>query len=293
MSAADRPVAAPAPLGQAVRQSRPLRAAALAWLARLAWLAGLACASAGAARAQVPEQVVDILTRPGVTQRFLYLAPAAPKAAVVLYAGGHGGLRIFPNGSMGWGAGNFVVRTRQDFAAAGLAVAVVDAPSDRLSPPYLNGFRQGAEHAADARAVIAWVREHAKVPVWLVGTSRGTQSVAAIAIRLADGGGPDGIVLTSTILREERGRAVPQMELARLALPVLVVHHKDDGCKLCPVADTGMLMDRLTAAPRKELVVVSGGSNQGDPCEAMAYHGYNGIEPQVVQSIATWITAAR
>ncbi|MGT2490597.1 hypothetical protein ACU4GD_08910 [Cupriavidus basilensis] len=70
--------------------------------------------------------------------------------------------------------------------------------------PFLNGFRQSAEHAEDARAVIAWMRGHTSLPVWLAGTSRGTQSVAAIAIRLADGGGPDGIVLTSTILREER-----------------------------------------------------------------------------------------
>ncbi|MGT2490596.1 hypothetical protein ACU4GD_08905 [Cupriavidus basilensis] len=51
------------------------------------------------ARAQpAPAQVVDIPTCPGVTQRFLYLAPAQPKAAVILYAGGHGGLQIYPNG---------------------------------------------------------------------------------------------------------------------------------------------------------------------------------------------------
>jgi hypothetical protein len=58
----------------------------------------------GAAPAQVPTGVVDLPTRPGVNQRLLILAPAVPKAAVSLFAGGHGGLALDSNGSMGWGA---------------------------------------------------------------------------------------------------------------------------------------------------------------------------------------------
>jgi len=152
----------------------------------------------------------------------------------VLLAGGHGGLQIFPNGSMKWGDNNFLVRTRQQFADQGLFVAVVDAPSDRQSPPFLGGFRQKPEHAEDLRAVIAWVREQAKVPVWLVGTSRGTQSAAFVATELSSTQGPDGIVLSSTILVEEKGRPVPAMPLGKLRIPVLVVHHEQDGCSHCP-----------------------------------------------------------
>lgn len=86
---------------------------------------------AGHASAQVAQKVVDIPMRAGVTQRM-----------VVLFAGGHGGLHIFPNGSFNWGEGNFLVRSRQLFADQGLLVAVVDAPSDRQSAPFLGGFRQ-------------------------------------------------------------------------------------------------------------------------------------------------------
>ena len=39
--------------------------------------------------AQTP-RVVDIPTRPGVTQRMVVLGSEKPKAAVVLFAGGHG-----------------------------------------------------------------------------------------------------------------------------------------------------------------------------------------------------------
>jgi hypothetical protein len=42
-------------------------------------------------------------------------------------------------------------------------------------------------------------------------------------------------------------------------------------------------------APRKELVVVGGGTSEGNPCQALAYHGFNGIEAEVVQRIAAWM----
>jgi len=108
---------------------------------------------------------------------------------VVLFAGGHGGLQIADNGQWKWGGGNFLVRSRQLFAEHDLLVAVVDAPSDRQTPPHLSGFRQTREHVADIKAVMAWLREHVKVPVWLIGTSRGTQSAAFLATQLR---GPDG-----------------------------------------------------------------------------------------------------
>ena len=238
------------------------------------------------------QRVVDIPTRPGVTQRMVVIEPDKPKAAVVLLAGGHGGLQVSSTGSFKWGEKNFLVRSRQLFASHGLMVVVVDAPSDRQDPPFLGGFRQSSGHAADIRAVIAWVKQQKDVPVWLVGTSRGTQSAAYIATQLPQAaGGPDGVVLTSTILTDKPGiRAVPQMSLDNIRVPTLVVHHKQDGCGHCRYQDLPGLMDKLTAVPRKELIAVFGGTDRGDPCEAMAHHGFNGIEDEVVKKIADWIT---
>jgi hypothetical protein len=101
------------------------------------------------------ERVVDIPIRPNVTQRFLFSSPSNAKAAVILMAGGHGGLQILPSGKVRWGANNFVVRNRGLFAERGLMVATIDAPSDRQSKPYLGGFRQRPEHLDDVKAVIA------------------------------------------------------------------------------------------------------------------------------------------
>ncbi len=236
-------------------------------------------------------QVVDIPTRPGVTQRLLLLRPAQPQAVVLLLAGGHGGLRLFDNGTPRWGDNNFLVRTRALFAEQGLAVAVLDVPSDRQRPPFLEGFRQTAEHASDLKATIAWLRSQWGLPVWLVGTSRGTQSVAFVATELAGSEGPDGIVLSSSILADERSRAVPAMPLERIRVPVLVLHHERDGCRLCAFSQMPALMDGLKSSPRKQLLAFTGGVSEGDPCHAMAHHGFNGIEADVVRQAAAWMLA--
>jgi pimeloyl-ACP methyl ester carboxylesterase len=249
----------------------------------------LAAVISGGAQTVTAFEVIDIPTRVGITQRFLYHAPPEPKAAVILYAGGHGGLQIADNGSLGWGSGNFLVRSRQLFADQGFRVVVIDAPSDRQSAPFLGGSRQRAEHASDVQAVIAWLREKAPQPVWLVGTSRGTQSAAYVATQLLDGGGPDGIVLTATILADRRSRPVTDMPLEKVRIPVLVVHHEQDACRVTLMSDMPRLMEKLAANPRKELMAFTGGVNHGNACEGRAHHGFNGIEREVVEKIAAWI----
>ena len=176
--------------------------------------------SSALTQAQTP-RVVDVPTRTGVTQRFLLLQPEQAqqtKAAVILFAGGDGGVQLAADGAIGGMRGNFLVRTREMFTAQGLAVAVIDAPSDRQMQPFLAGFRQTREHVEDVKQVIAWLRSELKLPVWLIGTSRGTQSAAYIGTQLTPAeGGPDGLVLTASILLDKRGRPVPGMALGQLS----------------------------------------------------------------------------
>jgi hypothetical protein len=84
---------------------------------------------------------------------------------------------------------------------------------------------------------------------------------------------------------------VTAMPLERLRIPVLVIHHEEDGCKYCSYRDIPRLMGKLTGTARKQLLSFKGGTTQGDPCEAFAYHGFNGLEREVVSRTATWILA--
>ena len=238
---------------------------------------------------QVLERLVDIPTRPGVTQKFLLLTPEKPKAVVILLPGENGKLAISQNGSIRFLNNSFLVRSRQLFADKGLCVALIDAPSNRQVRA-LDGFRQKPEHVADIKAVITWLRQQINLPVWLVGMSRGTQSAAFVASELsASQGGPDGLVLISTILSDDKERAVPEMQLGKIAIPVLVIHHEQDGCKHSSFNATSSLMEKLDGTPRKELITFRGGKNSGNPCKASAYHGFNGLEKEVVGTITDWI----
>lgn len=254
---------------------------------RLALAIALLCSTA----LQGAEIIRDIATRTGVTQRFLLIRPDKPVASVILFAGGHGGLNIHADGSFGWGRGNFLVRTRELFAREGLMVAVIDAPSDRLPSPGLNNFRQTPEHATDVAHVIEAVRKEANVPVWLVGTSRGTTSAAYAAIALKEGG-PDGIVLSSSIVGGRDSGNLIQTNLAEIRVPVLVVHHEQDECRVTLFEDAKRLVPALVNSPRKELIAFRGGGPvKGPPCEARHWHGFAGIEREVVARIAGWIKA--
>lgn len=243
--------------------------------------------------ADAAETVIDIPTRSGISQRFLYLAPEGkPKAAAILFAGGHGALMIFPNGSIGWADRSFLVRNRSRFAEKGIAVALVDAPSDKRSG--MNGFRHTEEHAADVGAVIAWLRQRAGTPVWLVGHSRGTESTVAAGLKLgASPAGPDGMVLASAILSETMfvsGKAVTYFPLEQLAVPVLVVHHEADSCSVTPPRDLPALVSRLPASlPRKSVIVMKGGQAPGGTCDMDAHHSYGGQDEAAIDAIAAFI----
>ena len=78
-----------------------------------------------------------------------------------------------------------------------------------------------------------------------------------------------------------------------LAIPVLVVHHEQDGCKLCAYGDLPPMMNKLAKTPKAELISITGGQIRGDPCEAMTYHGFNGMEAEVVGAISRWVLAVK
>ena len=250
----------------------------------------VACWMAGALAQEA--QIVDLPTRPGVTDRILVMAPASPSAVVVLISGGAGNVDIASNGYIRH-EGNFLVRSRSLFVQQGLAVVLPDVPSDRSRPPYLGGdFRVSAEHAADLGAVVAWARAKFGKPVWVVGTSRGTHSAATAAQRLQGAQAPDGIVLTSTIMGRSRfgdSTAPPltDLDLTGLKQPVLVMHHEQDPCGVCPPAQLPELMKHLPTTA--VLKTYAGGQSRGGACDPWSHHGFNGIEDRVVADMAAWI----
>lgn len=251
---------------------------------RMLWPVVLLCAAnAGAA-----EEIVTLPTRPGVTQSYLLSVPAADRslAVVVLFPGGAGQVNLVREQRREiLDRGNFLVRSRRLFADRGVAAAVLDAPSDQASGME-DEFRLGADHVADIdKAVTDLKSRFPGVPVFLVGTSRGTVSAANAGARL--GKNVNGVVLTATVFlsaRRARRPGLSGFDLGSIPVPLLLVHHIDDECEVTPYSGARAL------AGRYPLISVSGGlPSQSAPCQAMSAHGFLGKESETVGEIVNWM----
>ena len=186
------------------------------------------------------------------------LTPPHPHGALVLLAGGDGAIGVGADGSIAH-EGNQLVRTRMAYAARGFAVLVPDC-------------------CVDVAAAIEFMGKYGKVT--LVGTSRGTQRAAR---GIAAGARPARLVLTSGFLSDASGD--PDNVIAILGSPAalpptLIVHHRHDECgKTSPEGVPPFL---AWAAGRARVVWLDGGASEGNPCEAWAHHGFNGIDGQVI-----------
>jgi pimeloyl-ACP methyl ester carboxylesterase len=159
--------------------------------------------------------------------------------------------------------------------------------SDMTDLDYPDRVSEG--HMTDIRTLVDFLKKDTGVPVWLVGTSRGTVSATAAAIKFGNTE-LGGIVLTASVVNYKKVGAVPTQDIASIRIPVLVLHHEQDGCVLCRPYEVPAIVKGLKNAPFKKLVMVSGGDNPtGDPCEAMHYHGFIGKEKEAVAMITDWI----
>jgi hypothetical protein len=240
-------------------------------------------------------QVVDLPTRPGQSMRLLLLKPAEKtEASVILLAGGHGNLQLGKNGSIGWGKGNQLVRTRAAYADAGFLTAVPDiAPDLKRGEGGVPRYRWSDAYARDIGALVKHLRGLA-APVYLVGTSRAALSVAKAAVQLTGDEKPDAIVITSGMLmhvddtQPSAQRNVGRLE--RITQPTFIVFHSKDGCRYSPASSAEKFKALLTKATKVDTKIVSGGTNTGsDPCEANTHHGFQGQDAEVVKLVSDWL----
>jgi pimeloyl-ACP methyl ester carboxylesterase len=234
--------------------------------------------------------VVAVTPRDGVTQTYLLATPAGDARAIALLFPGGNGKTNLPSiaGRLQLARGNFLVRSRRQFVDRGVATAVLEVPSDKANGMD-DDFRLGRRHATDVAAVVADLKARVPgAPVFLVGTSRGSVSAAAVAARIGDA--VAGAVLTSSMFRPagprstEPGPGLSRFDFATLKVPVLLVHHRDDGCAASPYVEAYLL------AKRFPLVSVKGGeSPRSSPCEALSAHGYLGQEAATITAIVDWM----
>jgi pimeloyl-ACP methyl ester carboxylesterase len=255
------------------------------------WLAALLFA-AWVAPVVAAEEVITIPTRDGVTESYLLVSAASskPRILVLSFIGGTGAINLRERAAKGplrFGPGaNFLIRVRDAFADGEMADAIVDAPSDRLPNGMDDAFRMSAEHAADVTAVVGDLRNrYPDAKIYAMGTSRGTTSVATLAVHR-----PElfsGVVLSSTVTVADRvGPNLSRFDFASIKVPALLVHHRNDACRSSPYSGAERLASRIP------LTSVEGGDPpKSDACEPQSPHGYLGRETATSDAIRRWIAS--
>jgi hypothetical protein len=185
--------------------------------------------------------------------------PPNPKAAAILIPGGDGVLGIKADGTFSSGVNNQLTRTRRAYLAHGVATLVID---------------QGV----DLPAAIAHMRKLAPV-VAVVATSRGSLRVPA-----ALSGKPDAVVLTASMLADVKRTLGTPAALPR----TLVIHHRQDACRVTLPSEVEPF--KAWGGAKVSVIWKTGGINDGPSCRAKSYHGFNGLDSDIVATVAQFVT---
>ena len=238
------------------------------------------------------QEIVTLATRPNVTQSyFLTSAPQQLQAIAVLFPGSGGTIQPRTEGGQPkFSGGNFLVRSRAEFVKRGVIAAILDAPSDQQGGWGMGDeFRLGGDHFTDISVVVADLnRRLPGLPVFLIGTSRGSISAAALGARFGER--IAGVVLTASMFRQngrkskEPGIGLSRFDFSTIKAPILLAHHVSDQCETTPYSEAARLAEKYP------LITVWGGSPpQSGPCDAFSQHGFLGKESETVEQIVNWM----
>ncbi|MDA0784945.1 MAG: hypothetical protein O3B37_01530 [Proteobacteria bacterium] len=250
---------------------------------------------------------VSVDIRDGQTQAYSFGVAAdetTALATLVLLPGGGGAVNLDAQGCPRDLTGNTLTRNVSAFRAAGFTTALVDAPTDHQSGDGLGGFRTDSAHADDLGAVIADIRGRSALPVYIVGSSRGTISAVNAAANLTGIYAPDGVILFSPITSGRVGgqkawvaQTVFDASLGNIHQPILVVAHESDACIRTPPEKARDILPRTNGAI-EQMVMVTGGpaTDTGvtgvKACQGKFPHGFGGQDDLVNKLISEFVANA-
>ena len=179
--------------------------------------------------------------------RVLLRKPKAPTASLILMPGGDGKINATPDGRLARMKGNSLVRTADDFMKRNFVVLIIDADTDlQAAVEYMGKIKR---------------------PVIVAGTSRGTLRAAQ---GIAKGARPDKLVLTAGMLTPESGHRSLNVQSVlgtpEKLPPTLIVHHRQDGCRVTLPAGVEPFMK--WAGRKARVTWLNGGVTEGKPREA-------------------------
>jgi pimeloyl-ACP methyl ester carboxylesterase len=251
-----------------------------------------------------PAYAASVITEDWITgldaaTRVLVIKPDQATGAVMLLPGGYGNIDFDVQAHISWSEDDFLLRTRMDYANAGLLAIVPDVANDHKPPTSLTGFRTSPMQANDLHALVDHLRSMTP-RVWMVAYDSGATSALNAAAR----GKADslaGLVLISPILEEPEPASSMLIDGAKLALaslPVLLITHESDSCSR-PAVDRIKNAAAALKAPSFHSITIKGGIEQysvSNPfdypknrCSIETHHSLAGREAVVSRNVIDWL----
>jgi pimeloyl-ACP methyl ester carboxylesterase len=233
----------------------------------------------------VPGDTTTTQTRSGGSFAIHTFAAKNAQATILMFEGAGG---VFNPGGAG-----FINAHYGDFVDRGFTVVLMEPPADK-NDFHLGGgmhplFRESANHVQDIDAVISMLRKNSTKPIWLLGISMGTKSVANYAANRSNRIS-GAIFLSSSTRPPGISRSVADYEFGSLRAPVLAIAHRDDACRGTPPSGAREIVRAARSSRDAKSILLSGGSAIGRrPCGPRTPHTFNGIESQVITAVSEFI----
>ena len=267
------------------------------------WLLGictLVCCSHLAAQTMTPILIEadvgrdsGIFSKSPVVQRAILLKPSIPTNTALLFYRGWSGIANIKTESDWKRNLNYLQNNTELFAQAGIALVVMDCPSDENSVAPGNkplgcndDYRSSARHADDVRKIMIPLREqHGITNIYVMGHSYGTISSKWLAKNLGNeiqGSIHSASMTVASKYNRMYGSSVESFDMSSLRAPVLNIHHGDDQCEHTPYAT-------VVAYSKNNLITVKGGEGTGEVCGGTHLHSMGGREEVSTKAIIQWI----
>ena len=240
---------------------------------------------------------VGVFSKSPVVQRAILLKPSIPSDTALLFYRGWSGIANIKSENDWKRNLNYLQNNTELFAQAGIALVVMDCPSDENSiapgntPLACNDdYRSSLKHADDVKKIIAVLKEkYGITKFYIMGHSYGTISSKWLAKNLGNeiqGSIHSAAQTLASPRMRAYGYSAESFDMGSLKSPVLNIHHGDDQCIYTPYST-------VLAYSKNNLITVKGGIPNGDVCGGGHYHSFEGREEVSTKAIIQWITTGQ
>lgn len=165
------------------------------------------------------------------------------------------------------------------FSALRTNVVIFDSPYE-IFP---HNLRRSADHQDRIESVVRFYKNKFNTPIWLLGHSRGSVSVTEFINRSPEARSLlAGVITSGSLWKIEVKDGVN--------LPILFLHHEQDGCKETPYSYAQRIFAK-TASTKEgvmEFATVRGGQERGNPCRD-GHHMYLGAYEDAARLVEQFI----